>query len=83
MSLLSLTPDALQALSVELADIAQRYNQYAGTHLTLRQQQASDTGEESICVVGEDEQGREWIAVKVSLEPPAADQLRLKIGMQH
>jgi hypothetical protein len=83
MSLLSLNSTALQALSIELADIAQRYNHYSGASLKLRQYQTCEGGEESIYVIGEDEQGREWIAVKVSQTLSPADRLRLKVDLQH
>jgi hypothetical protein len=81
MSSLLLDSPALQALSVELADIAQRYHRYSGARLILRQYTSREAGVESIYVVGEDDQGKEWIAVKVGLRTPTA--LSLAIDLQH
>ena len=81
MASTTLNPAQLQALSKDLADIAQRYNQSTTTNLSLRQYKTHEDGEEVLYVVGEDAQGKEWIVVKVTLIPPAAETLNLKFDL--
>lgn len=81
MASATLNPTQLQALSKDLADIAQRYNQSTTTHLSLRQYKTHEDGEEVLYVVSEDDQGKEWIVVKVALIPPAAKTLSLKFDL--
>lgn len=80
----TLNPQQLKALSRDLAEIAQRYNQSPADSLTLRQYRTTEDGEDGedvLFVVGEDEQGKEWIVVKVSLIPPSTEELSLKFDL--
>lgn len=81
MASTTLNPSQLQALSKDLADIAQRYNQSTATNLSLRQYKTDEDGGEALYVVGEDAQGKEWIVVKVTLIPPASEELSLKFDL--
>ena len=81
MASTTLNPAQLQALSKDLADIAQRYNQSPTTSLSLRQYKTNEDGGEVLYVVGEDAQGKEWIVVKVTLIPPAVEKLSLKFDL--
>lgn len=63
----------LRKLSKDLADIVRHYNQSPTIHLLLRQYQTTENGGEVLYVVGEDEQGKERIVVKVALITSASE----------
>lgn len=63
----------LQQLFQDLAEIAQHYNQSSADSLLLRQYKVAENEEEVLYVVGEDEQGKECITIKVTLIHSSAE----------
>lgn len=65
----TLTSSQLHQLSQDLAEIAQRYNQSPAASLLLRQHRTTEDGGDVLYIVGEDAQGKEWVAVRITLAP--------------